>query len=378
MEAASGPRRPRDWAVHVAASPGSSQTIGGTMISMLRLAQADFDRGRPVQVWAVTRPGTVSFEAAAGHHTVPASRVSEPGLIGRLLLMHLRRDRGLVHLHSGFCVVTRKQTLLRRLLPRRIPLVISLHGTHVLGADHPAWPEAHRANSRGVAAIIVASEAERRAQIDVAIPAAKVFVVPDVVDCAPGRPGRLRERLGLTSSTRIVLFCGRVVEAKGPGTLIAAFAEIAPRHPDAVLVIAGAGPDLEPCRVRARPLGPRVRFLGHVDAVGDLYADADVLAAPSVAESFGLAAMEGALSGVPLLLTRIEPWTDVFADGDSCLFVGFADVDATARALSDLLGNPAHARSMALRAKQIAETRFSKPAVLRALDRAYAHAVEAS
>ena len=55
--------------------------------------------------------------------------------------------------------------------------------------------------------------------------------------------------------------------AQGPLVAIDAFARIAERHPTAILIVAGDGPQLPACRTLAARLGNRVQFLGQRDDV---------------------------------------------------------------------------------------------------------------
>ncbi len=101
-------------------------------------------------------------------------------------------------------------------------------------------------------------------------------------------------------------YLGRIAPKKNVPVLIEALALL----PDHVrLVIAGDGPFelVEPARQRAEELGvaDRVQWLGFVapDARGDFLQEIDLLAMPSSFESFGMAAAEAMLAGVPLLVT---------------------------------------------------------------------------
>jgi len=166
-----------------------------------------------------------------------------------------------------------------------------------------------------------------------------------------------------------------LIGKKGPLRLIEAFEEVARRFPDAVLVIAGDGRLLEECRTSAAKCNAQVHVLGHVDDVGALYADGDVFVSPSTAESFGISAMEAALSDIPMILGRIAPWTDVFTDGEHCEFVDPESIPQIESAIVRLLDDPTRARRQAKQAKSLVVEKYSEQAALEAMTAAYSAAM---
>jgi glycosyltransferase involved in cell wall biosynthesis len=113
------------------------------------------------------------------------------------------------------------------------------------------------------------------------------------------------------------------------------------------LALAGHGPEEERLRVLADTLGcsDRVHLLGeiHPDRVGDFLAALDVFVFPSIAETFGLAVVEAAQAGVPVVANGLPVLREVLAvDGEACaLFVNADDTNAFAGAVSRLLGDEA-------------------------------------
>ncbi len=71
-------------------------------------------------------------------------------------------------------------------------------------------------------------------------------------------------------------------------------ARVVARRPDAVLVMAGDGPEREACEALAAELGlqDNVRFLGSRDDVPQILAACDLVVVPSKSEGLSLAAIE--------------------------------------------------------------------------------------
>ncbi|RIL06720.1 glycosyltransferase family 1 protein [bacterium] len=184
-----------------------------------------------------------------------------------------------------------------------------------------------------------------------------------------GTVAALRDRLGLAQ--RYVLYVGINKPHKNLGTLIDAWGILAAGGIAAAgeveLVIAGRwDPRYDDLRARAAalPAGARVRFLGPV-ADGDLpalYSGAAVFAFPSRYEGFGLPPLEAMACGAPVVAADASSLPEVV--GDAGRLVPPDDARAWARALAEVLGQPAVAAEMRARGLARAAT-FSWAATAR-------------
>ncbi len=170
---------------------------------------------------------------------------------------------------------------------------------------------------------------------------------------------------------RRVVFAGRVVRAKGADVLIRAA-----RRVDAEFVICGEGFSLNAMRRLARRLGVdnRVSFRGWLgsDELARELAEASVVAIPSVwPEPFGLVGIEAFAAGRPVVASATGGIADWLTDGQSGLCVPPGDVTALARALEQLLADPAKQRAMGAAGKQTVKDRFSVEQHVAALGAAY-------
>ena len=128
-----------------------------------------------------------------------------------------------------------------------------------------------------------------------------------VTSAPPGRPpaeaSDLPANLG-RGAGRTVVFVGQVAEHKGVHVLVEAAALLAERHPELRVLVAGRAPVPYGRRLAVQALeagvAGRVRFLGYVEDVGGLLAEADVRVCPSVwEEPLGNAVLEAKRAGVP-------------------------------------------------------------------------------
>ena len=121
--------------------------------------------------------------------------------------------------------------------------------------------------------------------------------------------------------------------------------QIMPSLPECYLAIAGQGPDAERLKSIATELGiaERVHFTGEMEPerVGDFLAALDLFVFPSVAETFGLAAVEAAQAGVPVVANDIPVLREVLeVDGRPCAaLVDTSDIAAFSATVAELLAD---------------------------------------
>lgn len=353
----------------------SPAQVGGTITSTLRQAAAQGRAGRSIVVWSAVQRHSEEVPLLAKRYGVECLQQSRLMLAARLAGLRLQRKSGVVHLHSGRGNASTFSPWLKALVPRRYRVVVTLHGT----SDFEDWTvehrrAIHRSNLHGIAAIGVPSPYERERQMELGIEAERVFVLPDPVLSAKSAKGQLRRQLNIPDNADVVVFCGRLTPHKGVGVLLDAFKKWIGTS-GVHLVIAGDGPLRDECDETSKHNPGLCHVLGHIEDVGPLYSDADVYVSPSKGESFGISAMEAGLAGVPMVLTEIRPWTDVFKDRRDCLFVPRENSSALAEAVMELLGNPTMARRLGDQAQTTLRHNYSESAFVEALDRMYAFAM---
>jgi len=145
-------------------------------------------------------------------------------------------------------------------------------------------------------------------------PRTKTFLLPTGIepelfehDEAEGL--EFRERLeGLfprLKGKRILLSVGRVAKEKNLGFLINILPKILAKHPDAALVIAGNGPDLDYFQEEVKKAGMEEScvFTGNVERrdLALIYAISEIFLFPSLTDTQGLVTLEAMLSGTPVV-----------------------------------------------------------------------------
>ena len=143
--------------------------------------------------------------------------------------------------------------------------------------------------------------------------------------------GRQEARAVFGLPTGVALI-GSVARLHPLKQLDAAVAVVA-RRPALHLAIAGRGPDEERLRAMARDLGVanRVHLVGDMPPkkIGVFLAGLNAFVFPSTAETFGLAAVEAAQAGIPVVANDLPVLREVLTvGGEPCaLFANAADID---------------------------------------------------
>jgi glycosyltransferase involved in cell wall biosynthesis len=266
----------------------------------------------------------------------------------------------------------------------RVPVVVHTYHGHVFDGYFSPWKTrlvvgvervlAHRAS-----ALVAVTERVRRDVLARGIGRPdRAVVVPlgldlDPLVAAPARRGELRAELGLAPAVPLVGIVARLVPVKAHETFLQAARAIAPARPDVVFLVVGDGErraELEGA-VRAAGLGSRVRFLGWRADLDRLYADLDVVVLTSKNEGSPVALIEAMAAGRPVVSTRAGGVEDVVADGVTGRVVPIGDAAAVARAIVDLLEEPAEAARLGAAARDAVVTRFASARLVDDVDRLY-------
>ena len=302
----------------------------------------------------------------------PGGALALAGLLGAgaLTLRRVGRGADLVHAHWWF------PAGLQALAARTgLPLVTTLHGTDLrLARSRPAVRAACarvlRASAR-VTAVSgwLASEAARFAP-DLA---GRVAVAPMPVDdlaFSPGPADRPRDEL---------LFVGRLDRQKGADVAVRALAGLNGPAAALPLRVVGTGPEQAALRRLAGELGVagRVRWEGQLPQaeLADRYRRAAALVVPGRDEGLGLVAVEGQLSGAPVVAAASGGLLDVVADGRTGRTFPPGQPEALARAVEAVLADPAGTARMAAEARERAAGRFGPAGAARAYAAVYAEAL---
>ena len=146
-----------------------------------------------------------------------------------------------------------------------------------------------------------------------------------------------------------IVAAGRFVEKeKNFFLLIDMMLQLVQRYPDALLVIAGDGPDKERYlnRIRAYGLEKNVILEEWVLNLPSFIAAFDALCISSNYEGWGVVALEAMAVGVPVVMTDVGLAGELVLHGENGLVVPVGNVQAYGAAVASLVHDPVMRRSM--------------------------------
>lgn len=163
----------------------------------------------------------------------------------------------------------------------------------------------------------------------------------------------LRHSWGCGPADPVVLYVGRLAAEKNLDLVLAAFAGIVARSPDARLVLVGDGPELKPLRLAHPDLlltGARVgvELAAH-------YASGDLFLFPSLTETFGNVVPEAMASGLPVIAFDDGAAGICICNGQNGIKVPTGDGRAFCEAAVAAIGDDSARRMMGRNARVTAE-----------------------
>lgn len=251
----------------------------------------------------------------------------------------------------------------------KVPVILHLHGSEMkpfYASQKPFAQKLIRSHLEKADRVLVLSESWRAFVSSIA-PAARITVVPNYVTVSP-LPDRATRRL------KDILFLGLIGPRKGTFDLIDSFAEIAPSHADARLVIGGNG-QVEDAAAQIDRLGldGQAILAGWVDGPrkAELLAECGIYALPSYNEGLPMSVLEAMAAGLAVVTTRVGGIPELVTDGVDGLLIEPGDKAGLAAALDRLLAEDGFRQRIADAGRARIEAAYSDRTVLPMLHAIY-------
>jgi glycosyltransferase involved in cell wall biosynthesis len=284
-----------------------------------------------------------------------------PKLIWRLPQLVRQHAIDIVHLHSrrgadDFGILGARLSGAKVVLSRRVDnrqpralLAIKQHGI-----DHT----------------IAISRAIRRVLLHDGMDRHRLSCVPSAIDLSKthteGDPNFIRRYFNVPEETRIIAMAAQFIERKGHHTLIQAMPRVVQAHPQTRVVLFGQGPLRASVEAAVHRLGldDYVVFAGFEADLTPFWPGVDVLAHPAYREGLGIALLEAAAAGVPIVAGRAGGIPEIVRDGETGRLIEPGDHHALAEALIALLNDPNRRAALAAQGRQRVAERFSIDAMV--------------
>lgn len=348
----------------------TSMGMGGADQQLLSAAGTLRDRGWNARIVALTALGPMGLQAR--EQGIPTDSLEMPRGVpdprGVIRLVRLLRSWKPEILHSHMVHANLMARIFRPIAP--VPVLIST--IHSIQAGGRARLLGYRLTDRLADCTTIVSETAATRYLTLgAVSRKRLRVIPNGVDTGRFRPlpearAGLRRELGLGDAFAW-LAVGRFEEAKDYPNMLAAFATLAVRRPDSVLLLVGRGSLQQQAEQLARSLGlgEQVRFLGVRRDVPELMSAADGYVLSSAWEGMPVVLLEAGAAGIPIVATAVGGNREVVRDGETGFMVPPRDPAALAGAMQRLQELPSDGRrQLGQRGRAHIESHYALPHIV--------------
>jgi L-malate glycosyltransferase len=268
------------------------------------------------------------------------------------------------------------------LLPRRLPVVTTLHGTDItlVGSDRSYLPITRFSinQSDGVTAV---SNYLKEATINVIGAKNDIEVIYNFVNCDKYKPSTNQDLKDYFApeGEKILIHVSNFRAVKRPADVVSIFSRVQERLP-AVLLMVGDGPERSSAEWSAREEGieRKVHFLGKQDNIEELIGISDLLLLPSENESFGLVALEAMACEVPVVASRVGGLPEVVTDGVEGFLIEPHDIGKMAECSCAILADSTVRKEMGIRAREKAHAQFCSTKIIALYENYYRKVLDRS
>jgi glycogen(starch) synthase len=375
------------------------RVVGGIARHCEGLAKALVQQKHDVHLFTLDFPGSPNYEEMDGVKVYRTStELGNPNFLTWVLLFnHFLSKRmadvtktvdfDVMHVHdwlAAFSGISFKHYIKK-------PMVLTVHSTELGRAQGLHSPDSFSINgiewwaTYEAERVIVCSQSMKTEICDhFNLPQSKVDVIPNAIDASKYQTsadrGEVRQRYGVGYGEKLILCVGRLVPQKGIEYFIRAIPLIAKRFPEAKYIIVGEGWSRDILEVEARASGhaDKIKFTGFASdkEVIDLMTSADVLVVPSIYEPFGIVALEGMATGVPVVASQVGGLAEVIDHDCTGLFVYPRSPESIAWGIGRILSDPDHAKWITENAKEKLHKAYSWEAVAMKTVEVYRKVVE--
>jgi len=259
------------------------------------------------------------------------------------LAFFLRRHRiNALHVHHATSLILSGLSAFIAGVPR---VVMTEHDLRELQRRHAYLQQSRRHMRFATAVTVVHNDMKQFFQDHLDVPWSKLSYIANAIEpielSQDARSG-IRSELGVSPSTIVFCFVGRLSPVKDLPTLIKAFCLLPDTvRRDAQVWLVGDGPErnyLQQLCAESN-LGHQVQFLGQRNDAQVIMSAADIFVMSSISEGQPMAMLEAMGAGLPCIATAVGGIPDLLADGIG-LLVPESDSHALSRAMSTLALDP--------------------------------------
>ena len=345
----------------------SSLTHGGAERHTVMLVNRLAERGHECHLAYIKDDASLlpALRGAASVHCLQARSYLDGGAL-RALARLVRQIRPCVAV-----AVNQYPLLYASLVRRRTPLAVTFHSTHLRSAKERLQMLAYRPLFWSADCAVFLCEAQRRHWRRRGLFGRSSVVIYNGIDTGHWRPGppqqaaAVRRVLGFEENDYVIGMSAVLRREKNHVQLVHAVGELRRRGIPARALMIGDGETRPAVEALARRLNlaERVSIIGLQQDVRPSLNACDVVAVPSLTETFSLAALEAMALERPVVHAEVGGAAEMIRHGGDGLLFPVGDRAALVEHLASLAQHGAR-RDMGARARQTVETRFSESAMV--------------
>lgn len=363
--------------------------VGGIQEHVSNLAQTMTKQGHQLKVVTVRRNKSERVrDTFAGLDVIRVPQLNLPKTLtaqylaittALLIAKRLRGQADVVHYHTFW-----PDAFTAFIVNKFVPTVYTAHESRfLLMAEQPKTQRWLKLALRPFQGILAPSTELLEVTRQLGVTIEKSVFISNAVDANKFRPditrGIVRARYGIPADHCLILCPRRLVPKNGLEFLIESLPIIHQRFSNFSVLIAGDGPEKEKLHRRACELGFQhsVIFAGNQnnDQLPEFYADANIVAIPSLKEATSIAGLEAMASARAVVASNVGGLPEIIDDGVNGLLVPPRDPEALARALMRLIETPELRNQLGDAARTRVERKFTWEHVANETTKAYERAI---
>ncbi|WP_034925080.1 N-acetyl-alpha-D-glucosaminyl L-malate synthase BshA [Gillisia sp. CAL575] len=240
-----------------------------------------------------------------------------------------------------------------------IPMVTTLHGTDItLVGNHPFYKPAVTFSINNSDIVTSVSQSLKEDTLKFFKIKKDIEVVPNFIDVAKFRIGftDCQRTLMADDEEKIISHVSNFRPVKRIMDIIKIF-NIVQKTVKSKLIMVGEGPEREKAEFLVQELGlqDKVVFLGQSNEIDKILCFSDLFLLPSEKESFGLAALEAMVNGVPVISSNSGGLPEVNKQGFSGYLSDVGNVEEMAANAIKILENESNLEKFKLNAREQAK-----------------------
>ncbi|TBV26577.1 N-acetyl-alpha-D-glucosaminyl L-malate synthase BshA [Meridianimaribacter sp. CL38] len=224
-----------------------------------------------------------------------------------------------------------------------VPIVTTLHGTDItLVGNHPFYKPAVTFSINKSDAVTSVSESLKEDTLRLFDIKNDIEVIPNFIDVGKYKHTFTDCQRGMMANEdeKIITHISNFRPVKQITDVVKVFYNIQKEIP-AKLMMVGEGPERKPAEQLCEQLGisDKVIFFGNSNEVDRILCFSDLFLLPSITESFGLAALEAMVSGVPVISSNTGGIPEVNIEGVTGFLSNVNDVESMSKNAVHILSN---------------------------------------